>query len=64
MAGKKKIKVTQVRSIIHCTKTQRDTVASLGLKRIRHSRILEDSPVYRGMVAAVPHLVTLEEIKA
>jgi len=58
------IKVTQVRSIIHCTKKQRATVASLGLRKIRQSNVLADTAVHRGMVAAVPHLVKLEEVDA
>ncbi|NHC16419.1 50S ribosomal protein L30 [Motilibacter deserti] len=56
------IRVTQVRSKIGGTQGQRDTLRSLGLKRIRHSVIKEDRPEIRGMVRTVAHLVTVEEI--
>ena len=41
---------------------QRQTLRSLGLKRINHTVVKEDRPEIRGMVATVPHLVTVEEI--
>jgi large subunit ribosomal protein L30 len=41
---------------------QRQTLRSLGLKRINDSVVQEDRPEIRGMVATVPHLVTVEEI--
>ena len=56
------IRVTQIRSKIGGTQGQRDTLRSLGLKRIRHSVIKEDRPEIRGMVRTVAHLVTVEEI--
>jgi len=56
------IRVTQIRSKIGGTQGQRDTLRTLGLKRIRHSVIKEDRPEIRGMVRAVAHLVTVEEI--
>jgi large subunit ribosomal protein L30 len=56
------LKVTQVRSSIGSKHKQRETLRSLGLKRINDSVVQEDRPEIRGMVAAVPHLVTVEEI--
>ena len=56
------IKVTQVKSGIGRKKNQRETLRSLGLKRIHDSVVQEDRPEIRGMVATVPHLVTVEEI--
>ncbi len=56
------IKVTQVRSAIGTKPNQRQTLRSLGLKRINDSVVQEDRPEIRGMVATVPHLVTVEEI--
>ena len=41
---------------------QRQTLRSLGLKRIHDSVVQEDRPEIRGMVATVPHLVTVEEV--
>jgi large subunit ribosomal protein L30 len=56
------LKVTQVRSAIGRKKNQRETLRSLGLKRINDTVVQEDRPEIRGMVATVPHLVTVEEI--
>ena len=58
-----RLKVTQIRSGIGGTQVQRDTLRSLGLKRIGDIVVKEDRPEIRGMVAAVPHLVTLEEVE-
>jgi large subunit ribosomal protein L30 len=42
---------------------QRDTLRSLGLKRIGDEVVKEDRPEIRGMVKAIAHLVTMEEVK-
>ena len=57
-----RLKVTQVRSEIGCKRNQRETLRSLGLKRINDSVVQEDRPEIRGMVATVPHLVRVEEV--
>jgi large subunit ribosomal protein L30 len=57
-----RLKVTQVRSTIGGIRAHRETVRSLGLKRIRDVVVKEDSPQVRGMVRAVRHLVTVEEV--
>ena len=57
-----KLKITQVKSSIGGTQRQRDTLRSLGLRRIRHSVIHEDRPEIRGMAHRVNHLVKLEEV--
>jgi len=54
-------KITQIRSTIGGTKVQRDTVRSLGLKRIGDSVVKEDRPEIVGMANAVAHLVKVEE---
>ena len=56
------LKVTQIRSGIGTKPNQRQTLRSLGLKRVNDSVVQEDRPEIRGMVATVPHLVTVEEI--
>ncbi|GHE10882.1 50S ribosomal protein L30 [Klenkia taihuensis] len=56
------IKVTQVKSAIGTKPNQRQTLRSLGLKRINHTVVQEDRPEIRGMVATVTHLVAVEEI--
>ncbi len=56
------LKVTQIRSEIGGKQNQRDTLRSLGLKRIGDSVVKEDRPEFRGMVQTVAHLVTVEEV--
>ncbi|OWY62807.1 50S ribosomal protein L30 [cyanobacterium TDX16] len=53
--------VTQVRSAIGIKPKQRGTLRALGLGRIGKSNTLPDRPEIRGMIAKVPHLVTVEE---
>ena len=57
-----RLKVTQIRSKIGGKQNQRDTLRSLGLKRIRDVVVKEDRPEIRGMVNTVSHLVTVEEV--
>ena len=56
------LKVTQIKSSIGRKKNQRETLRSLGLKRIRDVVVKEDRPEFRGMVHTVRHLVTVEEV--
>ena len=56
------LKVTQVKSAIGSKPNQRQTLRSLGLKRVHDSVVQEDRPEIRGMVATVPHLVRVEEV--
>ena len=58
-----RLKVTQIRSAIGAKQNQRDTLRSLGLKRIRDVVVKEDRPEIRGMIQTVPHLVTVEEVE-
>jgi large subunit ribosomal protein L30 len=51
------IQITQVRSLIGRVASQRDTMRSLGLRRIRHTVTQPDRPEIRGMIAKVAHLV-------
>ncbi|MGH3446834.1 MAG: 50S ribosomal protein L30 [Nocardioidaceae bacterium] len=57
-----RLQVRQVRSTIGCKKKQRDTLRTLGLKRIGHTVVKEDQPEVRGMLAAVTHLIAVEEV--
>ena len=57
------ITVTQTRSAIGTKPKQRGTLRALGLGRIGQSNTLPDRPEIRGMVARVPHLVSVEESK-
>ena len=53
--------VTQVRSAIGAKPKQRGTLRALGLRRLGQSNTLPDRPEIRGMIARVPHLVSVEE---
>jgi large subunit ribosomal protein L30 len=54
------IKITQEKSKIRCLDKHKRTLAALGLRRIRHSVIHEDTPQIRGMVHQVRYLVRVE----
>jgi len=60
MAGK--IRVTQIGSPIGRKRDQRATLIALGLNKLHRSRELDDTPVVRGMVAKVGHLLRVEEV--
>ena len=56
-----KLEITQIRSSIGGKQNQRDTLRSLGLKKIGDVVVKEDRPEIRGMVHTVRHLVVVEE---
>lgn len=58
------LKITLVRGLVGCTDRQRETVRTLGLRTIRQTVVRDDSPVVRGAVRAVAHLVEVEEVDA
>ena len=58
------LKVTQTRSAIGAKPKQRGTLRALGLRGIGKSNTLPDRPEIRGMLARVPHLITVEEVDA
>jgi large subunit ribosomal protein L30 len=62
MAASGQIRVKQTKSKIGCKQNQRDTLRSLGLKRIGDVVVKEDRPEIRGMLHAVRHLVAVEEV--
>ena len=57
-----KLKVTQIRSTIDRKEPQKRTIIALGLGKLRRSKVHTDTPQIRGMINAVRHLVTVEEI--
>ena len=59
----RRLKLTQVRSLIDRSEDQKRTVRALGLLRVRHSVVKDDRPEIRGMVAKVSHIVMLEEVE-
>lgn len=58
------LKVTQIKSVIGAKPKQRGTMRALGLGRIGKTNTLPDRPEIRGMLARVPHLVTVEEVSS
>ena len=58
-----KLEITQIKSSIGGKQNQRDTLRSLGLKRIGHTVVRTADAVTVGMVNTVPHLVKVEEAK-
>ena len=57
-----KLKVTLKKSVIGSTESQRATVRGLGLKKIRSSKVLVNTPAVRGMIKKVIHLVDVKEV--
>ncbi|KMS84606.1 50S ribosomal protein L30 [Prauserella rugosa] len=58
------LKVTQIKSTIGTRQSHRDTLRTLGLRKIRQSVVREDTPDVRGLVHTVRHLVSVEEVKS
>jgi large subunit ribosomal protein L30 len=57
-----KLKVTQVKSSIGGKRNQRESLRTLGLRKIRQSVVRDDSPQVRGLIHTVRHLVAVEEV--
>lgn len=55
------LKIKWTKSFIGCTQDQRDTIRSLGLKRLYQERTVKNTPEIRGMVKKVIHLLTIVE---
>ncbi len=65
-ARKKKagqLKITQIRSGIGCKENHKRILAGLGLGKIGRTVVRPDEPCTRGMVAKIPHLVSVEEVE-
>mgnify|MGYP005689499285 FL=1 len=58
----KQIAVTQIKSSIGRLKKHKSCLAGLGLRRIGHTVVIEDTPAVRGMVQAVQYMLRAEEI--
>ncbi len=56
------VRVTQTKSSIGTKPKHRGTLRALGLGRIGKTNVLPDRPEIRGMIARVPHLITVEEV--
>ena len=62
--GGKMLRITLVKSPIGYNRRQKETVKSLGLRRMSQSVLIGDAPQIRGMIAKVSHLVKVEEVEA
>ena len=58
-----KLKITLTKSVIGRKKDQIATVEALVLKKIRDEKVKEDTPLLRGMINKVSHLLSVEEVK-
>jgi large subunit ribosomal protein L30 len=56
--------VTQVKSSIGTKQNHRNSLRTLGLRKIRQSVVREDNPVNRGLIHTVRHLVVVEEVNS
>jgi large subunit ribosomal protein L30 len=56
------LKITQVRSTIGARWKQRESLRTLGLRKIRQSVVREDNPQTRGLIKTVHHLVQVEAV--
>jgi large subunit ribosomal protein L30 len=56
------LKVTQVKSAIGTKRNHRESLRTLGLRKIRQFTVREDTPQVRGLIHTVRHLVTVEEV--
>jgi large subunit ribosomal protein L30 len=61
MATDNKIRVTLVKSFNGRLQRHKDTVRGLGLRRIRHSVELDDTPEIRGMINRISYMVRVED---
>lgn len=57
-----KIKITQIKSRINAPKVQKLTLDALGLHKMHHSVVMEDTTSIRGMIKRVHHLVEVTNI--
>lgn len=60
MRTMKVLKIKQVKSVVGCKQSHRDTVRSLGLRRIGQTVYHQDAPQIRGMIHSVNYLVSWE----
>lgn len=62
--SQKRLRIKLVRSMIGTKQNQRDTLKSLGLRKINQAVEQDDTPSIRGMINTVNHLVQVEEVEA
>ncbi len=58
-----KLKITYKKSAIHRQEKQKKVIAALGLRKLNQTVIHDDTPMIRGMINKVPHLVDVEPVE-
>lgn len=58
--NEKKLHITKIKSSVGCTKYQLKVLKGLGLRKINHTVIRENTPEIRGMINKIPHLLKWE----
>ncbi len=58
------VKITLIRSASNENKSIKATVAALGLKKIRQTKILEETPANMGQISKVSYLLKVEKVEA
>jgi large subunit ribosomal protein L30 len=58
-----RLRITWRKSAIGYRRDQKETIRALGLKRLGHTVVHEDTPSIRGMIFKVRHLLTVEEVR-
>ena len=61
--GKKKIKITQIKSAIGYRRQAKDTLKALGIKQMNGSVVKVVSPAIKGMIISINHLLKVEDVK-
>tara|TARA_B100000700_G_C14485214_1_gene597026 strand:- start:306 stop:497 length:192 start_codon:yes stop_codon:yes gene_type:complete len=56
----KKVTVKQIKSLIGKTSKQKSSIKGLGLKRINHKVVLDNTPEVQGMIKVVKHMIEVE----
>jgi large subunit ribosomal protein L30 len=62
MAANKQIKITQIRSTIKRLAAHKACAAGLGLRRMHHTVVVEDTPCNRGMINKISYMLKIEEV--
>ncbi len=60
--SKKQLKVTLTKGFAHRLKSHKECVKGLGLRRINHTVVREDTPQIRGMINKIQYMVRVEEV--
>ncbi len=59
----KELKITQIKSAIDCEKSHKETIRSLGIKKLHQTVYHKNTPQIRGMIQKVNYLLKVEEVE-